>query len=1088
MIRKMVLLGLGVSLFLALSLALWGQASASSADLTGTVLDASKAVVPGATITATNVATKLTRSAVTNESGEYRIPLLPPGTYDVKAEAKGFTTGVRKGLVLTVGQVAVVGFDLTVGSTATEVVVTGEAPVIETERSQQSDTITQTPIVNLPINGRNFLNFTLLTPGVVEANPNIPTLQQIPNSGLSFGGQNARSNSVSIDGANYVDDASNGIRPTISQEAVQEFQINRSGYNAEFGNGSSGSVNIVTKSGTNELHGNVFEFFRHEDLDARNALDFSQQKTGSRSPFKRNQPGFTLGGPIKKDRTFYFLSYEALIQRESSFVTVFPDASKLGPTPSQAALANFLATLPPSPATASLIGLGRVLPLLLSTAPTPPPSVLATLPPFAQPIAVVNGNTFNMLKSADGRVPFKNTSNNASVRMDHQFTSKDQLFARFNFNDTDTFGTNVGGQNALSSGTAVQEQQEALSVSETHIFNEHAVNEFRFQYARHVFNLKTIDPFGPNFSISGIANFGRDFTNPTLRIGQRWQWTDNVTLTHGNHAFKIGGDINYLPFNNATVAIFLGGNVGFNDNTIPLFLPLFVGLTPGGFNALNQFLLTFPSSPFKASVPVPGFGNVSTVLLSPLTALQTFNLGLPVRYNQGFGNPVTTQANTQIAWFVQDSWRVNSKLQLNYGIRYDVELQPTPLHRDKNNWAPRFGFAYDPWGNGRTVVRGSYGIFYSPLYQSVAFASRVLGQRQIQNILRPFIPGATNDASAIWRYIYANTLNRRTITAQELQTVFGLTPGPPTLQTQEVAPDVVNTYVQQGSFGIDREIGNDWSVSVNYLWNHGSKVIRNRDMNLRATAFKPGVGTIFQGFNTTTGTSNGNFPGYLVRFLIETSASSTYHGLSIGLNKRFSHHHQISLAYTVGKAIDDSTDLNQDLSPFDSNNLRLERSLSTFDVRQRFVTSAVLQTPWNSGSGNPPWQRVFADFTLSPIFTARSGFPFNMLAGFDENSDLRENTDRPPFVGRNTGLGPDFITLDLRVMKQFKFGEGGKSINLIWEGFNLFNRTNYKTVNNVVGVNPTRREGDRTLPPTSPFAFTQAYDPRQMQLAIKINF
>jgi carboxypeptidase family protein len=332
MIRKLMLLLAATLLSSMPTVLLWAQAAASSADLTGTVLDSSKAVIPGATVTATNTATQLTRSALCNQSGEYRISLLPPGLYSVKAEATGFTTGVKKGIVLTVGQVAVVGFELTVGAQATEVEVSGEAPVVETERSAQSATITQTPIANLPINGRNFLDFTLLTPGVVEANPTINTLQQIPNSGLSFGGQNARSNSVAVDGVSFIDDASNGVRPTVSQEAVQEFQINRSGYNAEFGGGSSGSVNIITKSGTNELHGNVFEFFRHENLDARNPLDFSERTTGTRSPFKRNQPGFTLGGPIKKDRTFFFVSYEALIQRESSFVTAFPDVSALRPT------------------------------------------------------------------------------------------------------------------------------------------------------------------------------------------------------------------------------------------------------------------------------------------------------------------------------------------------------------------------------------------------------------------------------------------------------------------------------------------------------------------------------------------------------------------------------------------------------------------------------------------------------------------------------------------------------------------------------------------------------------------------------------
>ncbi|MGB7621528.1 MAG: carboxypeptidase regulatory-like domain-containing protein [Terriglobia bacterium] len=1086
MIRKIMFLLTATLMLSAPTLSLRAQAAASSADLTGTVLDSSKAVIPGATVTATNTATQLMRSAVCNPSGEYRLSLLPPGSYDVKAEAAGFTTGVKKGIVLTVGQVAVVGFELSVGAQATEVVVSGEAPIVETERSAQSATITQTPIANLPINGRNFLDFTLLTPGVVEANPTINTLQQIPNSGLSFGGQNARSNSVAVDGVSFIDDASNGVRPTVSQEAVQEFQINRSGYNAEFGGGSSGSVNIITKSGTNELHGNVFEFFRHEKLDARNPLDFSERTTGTRSPFKRNQPGFTLGGPIKKDRTFFFVSYEALIQRESSFVTAFPDVAALQPTSNQTALANFLAHLPPSPQTAQLIGLGQILPLLLSTAPTPPPQFLATLPPFAQQLATVSGNTFNMLKNADGRVPFRNTNNNASLRLDHQFNAKDQLFGRFSFFSGFTFGTRVGGQDTLTHGTTVKEQQEDLILTESHIFNDRVINELRFQFARHVFDLNTIDPFGPAIFINGIANFGRDFNNPTLRTGKRWQWGDNISYTHGKHAFKFGGEVNYLPFNNSTVAIFLGGEAVFT-NQIPLFFPLAGGLGLPTAAALNQFLITTPGSPFSSFTVVPGIGPISNVLLAPLTSLQAFNAGIPAFFDQGFGNPITSQANTQLDGYAQDSWKVTPRLQLNYGLRYFAELQPSPLHRDLNNFAPRFGFAYDPFGSGKTVIRGGYGIFYSPLYQSVAFASRVLGGRQIQNILRLFNPATpTTDASAIWHYIYANTLGRRTITAQEMQSLFGLTAGPPTLTTQEVDPNVVNTYVQQVSFGIDHEIGKDWSLSVDYMWNKGNKVIRNIDRNLRATGSVPGIGAIFQGTNSD-GTSNGNFPGFVARFFIETSASSSYNGMSFALNKRMSHHFQLSLAYTLSKAIDDSTDLNQDLAPFDSNNLHNEKALSSFDVRQRFVFSAVMETPWKAGSGNSAWQRVLADFTVAPIVTARSGFPFNLLAGVDLNNDLTTNTDRPPFVGRNTGLGPGFMAFDMRISKRFRFGES-KSLDFIWEGFNLLNRTNFKNMNSIVGINPTRRDGDPTLPPSSPFAFTQAYDPRQLQFAIKINF
>src|SRR5262249_32250814 len=228
----------------------------SSADLKGAARDPAKALIAGVVVTVTNTATNISRSTVTGAGGDYRIPLLPPGEYEIKAEMNGFTTQIRRGVTLTVGQTMVINFDLQVGQVATQVeVISGETPVIETERTQQADTLTERPIQNLPINGRNFLSFALLTPGVVEENPaftdNLP--RQIPTTQLNFAGQNGRANSVTIDGVDNNDIAANGVRPTVSQEAVQEFQINRSNFNAEFGRAGGGHVNIVSKSGANQF-------------------------------------------------------------------------------------------------------------------------------------------------------------------------------------------------------------------------------------------------------------------------------------------------------------------------------------------------------------------------------------------------------------------------------------------------------------------------------------------------------------------------------------------------------------------------------------------------------------------------------------------------------------------------------------------------------------------------------------------------------------------------------------------------------------------------------------------------------------------
>src|SRR5262245_40430972 len=350
----------------------WAQAQVSSSDLKGVVLDPSKSVIPGATVTTTNIATKFSRAATTDENGNYRISLLPPGEYEIKAVAKGFTPQLKQGITLTVGLTAEINFELQLGTVAAEIeVVGGAVPVIENERTHQSTTITQKQVNNLPINGRNFLDFAKLSPGVVEENPAVTfsLLPQIPSSRLSFAGQNGRANTVTIDGVDNNDIASNGVRPTISQEAVQEFQINRSSYNAEFGRASGGAINIVSKSGTNQLHGSFYNYFRNEKLDPRHTVATSFEEDPAE---RRHQPGFTFGGPIVKDRAFFFAAYEGLFRRESAFTTILNDPSILKPTPGQQNLINLIKNLLPSS--------GQILEDVLTTSPN------SSFPNAANPI------------------------------------------------------------------------------------------------------------------------------------------------------------------------------------------------------------------------------------------------------------------------------------------------------------------------------------------------------------------------------------------------------------------------------------------------------------------------------------------------------------------------------------------------------------------------------------------------------------------------------------------------------------------------------------------------------------------------------
>src|SRR5262245_11827345 len=470
-----ITIGLGVSLAL-------GQARSSSADLTGTVSDPSKTPIRGASVTATNIAIGLARSAMTDANGAYRIPLLPPGAYEVNIELNGFSTQIKKDVTLTVGQTLALNFEMALGGPKEAVVIETDEPVTEPERAHQASTITQRPINELPINGRNFLDFARLTPGVVEEPPTITNNQigALTTSGLSFAGQNGRANSVQVDGVDNNDTSSNGVRPTISQEAVAEFQINRNGYAAEFGRATGGVINIVSKSGANQFHGNAYNYFRNERLDARNAFATAQQQD---PPFKRNQPGFTFGGPIKQDRIFFFTAYEGLIRRESAFTTILADPSILQPTAGQQ---DLLATLIGSGEPA-LVAQGQQLQALLTTSPNSPISA--------------NRNTFNLLNGSTGAFPVIQTSSTGSFRLDYGLNEQDFLLLRYSLTNDSQHNIGVGGQFAPSAGFDIGNRDSTFVFGETHVFSSGASNEFRFQSVRNTYNVDTVDPFGPRINI-----------------------------------------------------------------------------------------------------------------------------------------------------------------------------------------------------------------------------------------------------------------------------------------------------------------------------------------------------------------------------------------------------------------------------------------------------------------------------------------------------------------------------------------------------------------------------------------------------------
>jgi hypothetical protein len=451
-------------------------------------------------------------------------------------------------------------------------------------------------------------------------------------------------------------------------------------------------------------------------------------------------------------------------------------------------------------------------------------------------------------------------------------------------------------------------------------------------------------------------------------------------------------------------------------------------------------------------------------------------------------------------------------LYLSYGLRYDYDLLPSGAPRDNNNFGPRFGFAYDPFNNQRTVIRGGGGVYYQTIFTGLAFVPSVLQSGRISNLfvsadprVTPISPTsfcgkalATGLAPSFCFYqqLAAQGLltfpSTRTIPESAYSNLLGLTRATSANRLLvRLAPDAVNGYGAQASLGIDRQLGRDFNVSINYLFNRGLKLIRPRQANARPDPTMPDV----YGRPALTGRAD---PTRLADYVFETTGNSIYHGLAVSVNKRFSKHIQMIGSYTYSKSISENDDIAFELGPQDPTNVRADRALSSFDLRHRLSIASIFESPYRGGKGSAWYKRALADFYMSPIVTARSGFPFNIQTGFDVNLDTNNN-DRPVTVGRNTGIGPWVFTTDLRVGRRMRFRpDKPLSLELMFDAFNLFNRANFKDVNGVTNSalrldqlgeeGGVRLRGELENKPNEFCGFTSAFAPRVIQLGAKIAF
>ncbi len=784
---------------LALANVVFGQAQSAAADLQGTVKDSTGAVVPNAAVTARNPATNISRAAISNDEGYYRIVNLTPGDYEITVEAANFKKAVLTKVNITVGQAATVDVALEPGQITESITISdATAEMVETSKTAVATTIDQQRINNLPINERNYLSFALTTSTVGRDNGR--PIGPAPTTGLNFGGQRGRSNLVQVDGADNTDNSVNASRSTVSQEAVQEFQVVTNSFAAEFGRSAGGVVNVVTKSGTNDLHGNVFGFLRHRSFQARNAFAPIEDP-----PFTRTQYGFTIGGPFDKDRTFFFFAFEQRRRNESGFFT----SDVVGDLTSSVTIgAPFLPftqtfrniTAPQSAwvteklgIAAQLIGTGVPASITQGQAIAGAAIQYATLassggytgltgtnpllsPGGAIPAGTVIGPRFFLtgapvptgttnaagqfiafrpLNNLQRVFPITDRTTFNSFRLDHLITSKHQLAFRFGYNPSTITGIQVESQNQSLgqndfSRTGIQKLRDFSAVTTlTSTLSSRMVNEARFNFGERRAVFKSQNGDAVAFNISGTAFIGRELFSPVFRTETRYEFTDNINLVHGNHNFKFGGDIAFVRIPEAIFELNFAGLFNF-----------------GGLSAttLNAGFATLPGT------PAPDFRPV-----------QQYGLGFPANFIQGFGNPVSSIGNKPMAFFAQDSWKIRPNLTLNYGVRYDYELTeqlPTlPLRdplsgitltaeqvlaaqdamgvqqgfpRDKNNWAPRLAVAWDPWGDGKTSVRAAFGMFYDHPLLAIAFNSDIADAvQQQQGILTPGNPAQTSLLNAV---------------------------------------------------------------------------------------------------------------------------------------------------------------------------------------------------------------------------------------------------------------------------------------------------------------------------------------------------
>lgn len=985
-------------------------AQVSRGTVLGTVKDPSGAVIPGVTITVVNEETGLSRTLITDETGSFTAELLPVGKYRVQAELSGFRKEIRTGIELHVDQKGRVDLTLQVGEVSEVIQVDEAVPLVQTEDASLASTMDNRKIIELPLNGRDIAQLAYLIPGAFAPRQNSSLGGR---GGFTIAGQTENTNQIMLDGVNNNGGGTHEISARVNVDAIQEFKIQTNTYGAQYGRFAGAQVDAVTKSGTNEFHGNLYFFHRNDNLDARNFFD--PWPLDKKPEFRRHQYGATIGGPIKKNQTFFFFGYQGQRQYKLNTKTgTLPlpeywdgDFSRAGRTITDPV------TRQPFPG--NRIPRDRISAKALQYRQFYPAPTDATKP----------------LQNYTALQPAPDSYHLYNGRLDHTFSSNQTLFGSYTYYTNDLIEYPIAG-NPTIPDFAVDGHiySQLFAMSDVYTLSPTIINEFRMGFNR---LLRVRDPFTykgryanqelgisgtiadrfpetrgiPYVDVTGIERIGDNTNIPQHNYNQAYTIVDTISFRRGTHGIKVGVD--YYK------------------------------------KGQNTLFITNPRGRLNFTGASTGYG------------FADFILGLPARTERNIpgdcercGVDFHTWITSMNAFF-QDDWKVNQRLTLNLGVRYELNwpfqekynklysFDPatgqmwranhlsTPLYKfDKNNFAPRVGLAYRPFSDTKTVVRGGFGVFYG--VDSLCNCS-------FYSINPPnfFNQAYTPDATTPLTLADPFPASR----ASTALSIFG-------------SPrDYPNYYYTNWSFSIQRELPGAFVVETIYEGKKGMRLYQSRNLNQAVL----GTGSL---------ASRRPYGQWETITWQDAVGQSIYHGATLKVEKRFTHGLSLLSSYTYGKMIDDAG------NPQNSYNLRAERGPSDFHNTHRYTLSSVYELPFRT-------KRILSGWQLSTIFIARSGQPFTPVYTND-NSGTGQFRDRPNIVGAsnlsnpkperwfntavfvnpgsgrfgNAGkgsiIGPGMWNADISLLKNTRWSEH-KNVQFRAEFFNAFNHTNFDAPN-----------------------------------------